>query len=283
MSFRRALVGVDGHDGGRDAIALARALGAAEIVLAGVYLSGKVPDSEVLKRWDDMLRQETLEMLEAARAEAGIDAELVAVGDRSPARALHRVASEREADVLVLGSSRRGRLGRVLAGDVARSALYDAPCAVAVAPREFRAQAAPVQQVGVAFDASPEARAALERAAAFAAAGEGRRLVLLTVVPEAWHSALAGVIIDWPEVLREEHDHALTAARAALSEAGVEGEVVVERGDLDTLIAATEGFDVVFTGSRGYGPVERVVLGSVSDRLVHEARCPVVVAPRPAG
>jgi nucleotide-binding universal stress UspA family protein len=41
------------------------------------------------------------------------------------------------------------------------------------------------------------------------------------------------------------------------------------------------GADLLVAGSRGYGPVTRVLLGSVSKELVHRAPCPVLVAPRP--
>jgi nucleotide-binding universal stress UspA family protein len=45
--------------------------------------------------------------------------------------------------------------------------------------------------------------------------------------------------------------------------------------------ACREGVDLLVTGSRGYGPMTRVLLGSVSRRLVDEAPCPVLVVPRP--
>ena len=38
--------------------------------------------------------------------------------------------------------------------------------------------------------------------------------------------------------------------------------------------------DVLFCGSRGYGPVRRVLLGGVSSRLVRHARTPLIVVPR---
>ena len=40
--------------------------------------------------------------------------------------------------------------------------------------------------------------------------------------------------------------------------------------------------DLLFTGSRGYGPLRRALLGSVSGALVRDAGCPVVVTPRTA-
>jgi nucleotide-binding universal stress UspA family protein len=280
-AYERAVVGVDGYDGGRDAIALARVLRVGRLRLAGVYLGGRAARSGALRDWDEMLRSETERMLEAARLEAGIEAEIEAVADTSPARALHRLAERDAADLIVVGSSHRGALGRVLAGDVARAVLYDAPCAVAVAPRRYRNRAAPPQRIGVAFDDSPEAHGALDHAARLAA--EGGRLALYSVTPEPWeHPAVAGMIIDWEEVLSEEHANAQARGEAALADLGLEGDVHVIRGDADALVDATAGCDVMFAGSRGYGPLKRVVLGSTSGRLVRDAACPVVVVPRPA-
>jgi nucleotide-binding universal stress UspA family protein len=45
---------------------------------------------------------------------------------------------------------------------------------------------------------------------------------------------------------------------------------------------SAEGLDLLCLGSRGYGPVRRVLLGSVSSELLHEVYCPVVVVPRTA-
>ena len=41
-----------------------------------------------------------------------------------------------------------------------------------------------------------------------------------------------------------------------------------------------EDVDLLCCGSRGYGPVRRVLLGGVSARLVRQARSPLVVVPR---
>ena len=59
------------------------------------------------------------------------------------------------------------------------------------------------------------------------------------------------------------------------------GEVVV--GDPATELAyAGNDLDLLVTGSRGYGPVRRLMLGSTSTRLVREAPCPVLVLTRGA-
>jgi nucleotide-binding universal stress UspA family protein len=42
------------------------------------------------------------------------------------------------------------------------------------------------------------------------------------------------------------------------------------------------GVDLLVLGSRGFGPVMRLLIGSVSSRVIREAPCPVLVVPRPA-
>jgi nucleotide-binding universal stress UspA family protein len=53
------------------------------------------------------------------------------------------------------------------------------------------------------------------------------------------------------------------------------GDVVEVLADL-----GEDDVGVLYCGSRGYGPLRRVLLGGVSSRLVRRARRPVVVAPR---
>jgi nucleotide-binding universal stress UspA family protein len=59
----------------------------------------------------------------------------------------------------------------------------------------------------------------------------------------------------------------------------VEAEALV--GDpAEVLRDFSEGLDLLVVGSRGYGPLRAVLLGSVSRRLMTEAHCPVIVVPR---
>ena len=65
----------------------------------------------------------------------------------------------------MVGSSHRGKLGRVLPGSVGESLLRGAPCAVAVAPRGYAGAEHPaIGLIGVAYDGSEEAKLALGEA-----------------------------------------------------------------------------------------------------------------------
>jgi len=59
------------------------------------------------------------------------------------------------------------------------------------------------------------------------------------------------------------------------------GEVIVEDHPVETLASmANSSFDALFIGSRGYGPIRRVLLGGVASRLVRALDIPAVIVPR---
>jgi nucleotide-binding universal stress UspA family protein len=280
--FERVIAGIDGCDGGRDAAALGRWLGPEELHLLCAYPVDPMRTRAALRAYDDAIREDALRRLEAARVEAGVDVHLHAVGDTSPARALQREAEALPADLLVVGSSHRGTVGRVLLGDVSRGVLHGAPCPVAVVPHRFRARPGRPRTVIAAHDGSPEAQAAV-RLAARLRDHTGAVLVVVRCIGSISVVDTSPLLVDWEKVLDDERAEAEADLRAAVGRLGGPAEVQVLVGDAGaTLAAASADADLVVTGSRGWGTLKRVVLGSTSDHLVHRAACPVVVVPRPA-
>ena len=62
---------------------------------------------------------------------------------------------------------------------------------------------------------------------------------------------------------------------------GVEGHAVYGLAG-EELAAFGDQLDLLVVGSRGYGPVKRLVLGSTSEYLERHARCSLIVLPRVA-
>jgi nucleotide-binding universal stress UspA family protein len=283
--FRKVIVGVDAREGDQDAISLAQALApGAELVLVNAYPFDAVPSRFSLLGYGNALREDAEDAIRSVREAAQTpDARIELVGDSSPARALHRVAAAQHADLIVVGAAHRGPLGRVLLGDVSRGVLHGAPCPVAVAPRG-RSATAP-KRIGVAFDGSPEARIALEWAAAVAGALGSRLRITHAVLGPTAPVAAGTYGIDLHEIQEEMRNGAqveLDELVAGLDPAlGATGEAVIGSSH-DVLAALADEADLVVTGSRGWGTLRSVILGSTSDHLIHHAACPIAVVPRGA-
>ncbi len=69
---------------------------------------------------------------------------------------------------------------------------------------------------------------------------------------------------------------------AAVGE-GIAADTLRREGDpaLELVRASEEDVDLLVVGSRGYGPISRALLGSVSRPVANKAACPVLVVRRP--
>ena len=166
----KVIVGFNASEQSDDALLLGQALAkvyGAELHVAVVLPRSRIPFEEAIAggqvsaQLEERLNQSAERRLEGGEfIRASLDGE---VGGRSAARALYEYAGEQDADLIVVGSSHRGKLGRILPGSVGESLLRGAPCAVAVAPRGFaRREHAGFGLIGIAYDGSEEADLALE-------------------------------------------------------------------------------------------------------------------------
>ena len=271
--FRNILVGVDGRQGGRDAIALARRLSTPEtaFTLAHVYSMPPGRGGGLALPYE---RADSEQLLEGERRLADLDAQLVISGQSSVGRGLHELAEAKQADLLVVGSTRHALLGRVLMGDDCRAAVDGAPCAIAVAPRGYAQVAHELHRLGVGYDGTPEGEHALSVARELAAPDGTIRAMWVVSLPAV--QAEKPIPADWPEeidALIELHTERL---------AGVEGVhgVVCYGGPREELAQFSQALDLLVVGSRPYGPLGRVFHSSVSRYLVRHASCPLLVLPR---
>lgn len=272
--YSKLVIGYDGKDSSEDAIALARALAAGtsgELVVTGVFPDGPFGDLD----WE----KEFARQVQAAADGIGATAE--AFPADSPARGLHDAAIELEADLLVVGASGGSPGGRLRAGNVALGLMHGAPCAVAVAPVGQRERGGALGRIAVAVDGSAESLHALDAAVGLAqATGASLRLLAVAVLTASAFGWGYGVY-DLDEPIRARYQGALDEASARVPD-GVTVETVLLEGDPATTLAAAcgEDVDLLCLGSRGYGPVRRVLLGSVSAQLVKDAPCAVLATPR---
>jgi nucleotide-binding universal stress UspA family protein len=272
--YTNVVVGVDGEYGGRDAIALARELLADHGLLTLAYVHNGYPIAGrgASPAYEADERTRAVDVLETARRNTRVDADLRPVGAQSVGRGLHVLAESLGADLLVVGATRRSRLGRVVRGDDAAASLDGAPCAVAIAPAGYAEHPQAMHEIGVAYDESAESAHAL--AIARGLAGEtGARLSAFDAVElptVAYSGGAMGVPYAFPI------DELLDEARERIASLGdVEPHVVFGMPG-EELALYSASVDLLVIGSRGYGPVGRLVHGSTTRHLLRHARCPLL-------
>jgi nucleotide-binding universal stress UspA family protein len=273
---KTVLVGVDEHPTARDAVVLGAALAAAtgcELAVAHIYpLDALAAGASAF----DPLRDEAELIVAHAVADHPAARPIVAAAP-SIAAGLHRLAAQEEAEIVVVGSSHRGAIGRVALGQHATRVVHGAPCAVAIAPRGLAQHGARLHSLAVALDGSGEAADALAMA---------RRLAEATTADLRLVSVLPPSVAEWgryryvPEPPGYE-DLAREAAERVLTVARPDEETEVRSGAVATaLLDVSREVDLLVLGSRSYGPARRLLLGSVSDVVVRSSSCPVLVLPR---
>jgi nucleotide-binding universal stress UspA family protein len=213
----------------------------------------------------------------------GGELKVIHVEKGSPWDALQALAEKGEADLIVLGSTHHAALGSVAPGAVAEHLLHGARCRLVIAPKGYAEQDHSqdrLRVVAVGYDGMAESQAALDEAATLARKfGASMRVIgVMTPVPPMGAVAAA-------QAGGEAGPDFQTRLHQAVAELEPELRAlpVIERGDpVAKLIDHAEmGVDLLVLGSRGFGPVMRLLIGSVSSRVIRGAACPVLVVPRP--
>jgi nucleotide-binding universal stress UspA family protein len=226
------------------------------------------------------------------------DAEMVvATAPDEDGRDLPSLARLHRADLVVLGSTHRGPVGRVVPGAAVERLLGEPPCAVAVAPPGFAQpkvdgdsgwrplggedEDAGLRVIGVGYDGSPAAQEAL-RLAVDLAIPSGATLRVYAIArkyPQVPGAAAAGAASPVPTEAGALNDLLHRAVRELPAE--VRALPVFLRGfPVGELVNASEaGVDLLVLGCRAGGPVRRMLHHSVTAAVLEAAKCPVLIAP----
>ena len=283
--FDRIVAGFAGDQAGKDAIRLAAALAA----LLGTDLTVVFPYQPLLASVPGDVAEERVRK-ELTALTAGIEGLNTPTYHWTPSswpiHGLHEMARHEEAELIVFGSAREGMADHLHVSLMERM-VHGAPCAVAVAPAHY-ADGAPPQflRVGVGFSTSEEGISALHLARGLASRAGGRLNVIAGAGLEPALASYAYSSPALPEVERQIYEETKATLERATEELGDEVLVHSEtiKGDpAGVLIERSPELDILMLGSRAYGPVRHVLMGSVSARVMREARCPVLVVPRGVG
>jgi len=186
------------------------------------------------------------------------------------------IAACAPADLLVVGSHRRGALTGLILGSVSRRCVKHALCPVVVVHPQSRPSRS-TGRVVVGVDMSGHSRTALHVAAEEARRRGGQLDVVHAVY---WENSGYELIVPTAEQLVE---WGRRLVDTELAKAGVAGNPVVVHGHAaDVLVRASADADLLVLGRRGRGMLSEPRLGSVSAQCLHHAQCPVMIT-RPVG
>ncbi|MBI5106592.1 MAG: universal stress protein [Solirubrobacterales bacterium] len=288
VQHKRVIVAVDPAKRPEDPLRLGAEL--APLLGAPLELVAGFPYLPVLQDRDD---EDAVELRRAARDDLlALGRELARVevvdahvhASNAPARMLQEVSERDDAGLLVLGSTTRGPLRRTLLGTVGGRLAEGGACPLAVAPHGYGDAPARVPRaIGVAYDGSDESRRALDAATGLARRA-GARLRIITVhqpvafggLPTSLPEAEVSVNRALEDDARRLHEEAVRAAQGDLDADGA----FRSGRPADVLSRASAELDLLVAGSRGYGPVGAVLLGSTTHDLLRTAACPLLLTPR---
>ena len=217
-----------------------------------------------------------------------LDVSLVVHQSSSIPRGLTELVDHYGADLVVVGSSSSGLLGRVALGSVTERLVHTAAVPVAIAPRGYPLSPVPVQRLTAAYGGAADAVGLITTSAELAKKWSVRlRIASFTVRPVTMYggsierSAENLVVKQWTRKTMDAALEQLEDARRRVEIPDV--DVVIGAGtdwrDAVDGIAWQSG-DLLLLGSGAAGPVSQVFLGSAASKILRHAAVPVMIVPR---
>lgn len=199
----------------------------------------------------------------------------------APAPVIVEYAERQNIDMIVMGTEGRRGVSRLVLGSVAGEVVRSAPCAV-LTVQEGAAMPSEVKRVLAPVDLSEYSRSLLRVARDLTASFNASLDVLHVVEPLPFPVPLVGAVtihdlIPDPVAQSEKHLKQLVDSSEGLP---VSISTHVAEGHAAMTIVDTaeeEGADLIVIASHGRTGIERIMLGSVTARVVRRAGCPVCV------
>jgi nucleotide-binding universal stress UspA family protein len=219
---------------------------------------------------------------------AELDTWVVVHQSASVPTGLTDLAAEIGADLVVVGSSSSGLLGRVALGSVTGRLVHTAAVPVAIAPRGYPLGPDPIRRLTAAYGGEADINGLIPAAAELATQWPVQlRIVSFTVRPVGMFggsiesSAEDLVIQQWSRRTFDDIAKQLNAVRDRISVPDV--DVVVGTGhDWREAVEDVpwESGDMLLLGSGAAGQTAQVFLGSAASKILRHAPVPVMIVPR---
>lgn len=225
--------------------------------------------------------QEHLGFVKAQAKKEGVDCTTSILEGEDSFKYISNEATKNNISMVIMGRQGKTGLRRLVMGSTTARVIGHAPCNVLVVPSAARVE---FKNILVATDGSRYAKAAASEAIGIAKKNNSKLIVLAVVPSESMqpmdivHSQMARDVIAEKE-MKEAEKNAKTVKEAAQKE-GVAVEAFIMGGKPSDAIVQTakeKNVDVILLGSHGKSGIDKLLMGSVAERVIVLSSCAVLV------
>jgi len=251
----------------REAINLARLLGAHLSIMSVVHgfpEEDALAFQHIIKKEEDKANS-YMNIVKSKALEAGVKCEKRLRHGQSPYQEIVDTASEQQVDLIVMGRHGKKNMMRLLVGASTTEVIGNAHCSILVTPRDAKIEG---KNILLAVDGSPYS----DRATT-AAINLAKRL-------NAQMTLLSVIYREHKESRRREVETVIERTNRLLQTEGIHVESQIAIGRYPEVIVETAqnvGCDLIIVGSHGRTSLKKLLLGSVSERVIGLAQCAVLV------
>lgn len=243
------------------------------------------PEFEVLApqlaEKEDVITREHLAEVRAMAAKEGVDCETIARRGQEAYELIVDEAEAKKVDMIVMGRKNKSSFQRLMMGSVTAKVIGHAPCNILVVPDKANVE---YKKILVATDGSKYSENAAAQAVTIAKQCGGS-LVVISVVASESESPLDIVRLE----LRKDiiADKELKAAECSIKNVqelsekqGVNAEGLIMSGspyEAIVSVAKERKVDLIVVGSHGKTGLDRLIMGSVAERVIMLSPCAVLV------
>jgi len=266
--WEKLMVCTDGSPGGNNAVALtlelAKACGSQVYVVQALEIVAEfqavMPDLRCALTEE---AQRNMGFIEAAAAKLGVHIQPLMPIGQQPHAAIVAEIEKIAPDLVIMGRRGKHGLADILMGSVTARVIGHSPVNVLVVPK---GASIGFQRILVASDGSPHSEMTWKLALAMAKQAESQ-LIAVAVAPEE------GDIIEAKALV---HKMLTDANRAGMPLKGVSPQGVAPDAGIIHQAIKNE-VDLIIMGSHGRTGLKRLLMGSVTERVIGQAPCPVLV------
>jgi len=265
--LERLLLSTDGSEYSegavREAINLAKACGS-KLYAVSVVETNREFDALAPGLVEKMVRERRgyLETVKSKASKEGVDCEIIVHQGEETYEYIVDEAAKNKVGMIIMGRYGRRGLGRAMMGSVTAKVIGNTLCKILIIPKDAKLS---VEKILIATDGSMHSEFASHEAIDIAKRS-GSALIVLSVARKDENLPTAKECVDIVKRVAEKEGIAVEA----LIRKGVPHEVIVNT-------AAHEDVGLIVVGSHGRTGITKLLMGSVTERVIGHAKCAVLV------